>query len=226
MSREEFIGLVAPIAVKLRLEGSPIFPSVRIAQAILETGARTNPWNNLTGYKVGNRTPSPYWSGRFISATTWEVVDGARVDNIRDDFRAYDTIEYGFKDQDLLFQFPRYTGVRQATTPQEQARKLLAGGYATDPAYADKLIQIMQSEVLFQYDEEVKRMLEQFRAELEALQKQVEELQNQASLPKVPDWAQSAVKASVAAGIIDTPEGGSYDFYRVLTLLHRKGIFK
>jgi hypothetical protein len=31
------------------------------------------------------------------------------------------------------------------------------------------------------------------------------------------------VKAAVAAGIIDTPEGGSYDFYRILTLLHRKG---
>jgi flagellum-specific peptidoglycan hydrolase FlgJ len=223
MAREEFIGLVAPIAVKLRLEGSPIFPSVRIAQAILETGAKTNPWNNLAGYKVGNGTPNPYWSGRSVSATTWEVVNGTRVDNIRDDFRAYDTIEDGFKDQDLLFQFPRYTGVRQATTPQEQARMLLAGGYATDPAYADKLIRIIQTEGLFQYDEEVTRMLEQFRAELDALQKQVEELQNQASLPEVPDWAQSAVKAAVAAGIIDTPEGGSYDFYRILTLLHRKG---
>jgi flagellum-specific peptidoglycan hydrolase FlgJ len=223
MAREEFIGLVAPIAVKLRLEGSPIFPSVRIAQAILETGSKTNPWNNLAGYKVGNGTPNPYWSGRLVSATTWEVVNGTRVDNIRDDFRAYDTIEDGFKDQDLLFQFPRYTGVRQATTPQEQARMLLAGGYATDPAYADKLIRIIQTEGLFQYDEEVTRMLEQFRAELDALQKQVEELQNQASLPEVPDWAQSAVKAAVAAGIIDTPEGGSYDFYRILTLLHRKG---
>jgi hypothetical protein len=34
-TRQEFIELVAPIAVKLCLENSPIFPSVRIVQAIL-----------------------------------------------------------------------------------------------------------------------------------------------------------------------------------------------
>ncbi|GIP32842.1 hypothetical protein [Paenibacillus sp. J2TS4] len=37
MTREEFILRIAPIAVQLKTEGSPIFPSVRIAQAILET---------------------------------------------------------------------------------------------------------------------------------------------------------------------------------------------
>jgi spore germination cell wall hydrolase CwlJ-like protein len=40
----------------------------------------------------------------------------------------------------------------------------------------------------------------------------------------VPDWAREAVDAAVAAGIVDTPEGGSYDFYRMLTVLFRKGL--
>lgn len=41
----------------------------------------------------------------------------------------------------------------------------------------------------------------------------------------VPDFAKEAVKAAVNAGIVDTPEGGSYDFYRMITILHRKNLF-
>ncbi|MNJ03835.1 hypothetical protein D3C73_1643200 [compost metagenome] len=67
-------------------------------------------------------------------------------------------------------------------------------------------------------------MLEQFRTQLEGLEKQVAALQSQASMPEVPVWAKSAVNAGVAAGIIDSPQGGSYDFYRLLVVLHRKGI--
>lgn len=40
----------------------------------------------------------------------------------------------------------------------------------------------------------------------------------------VPAWAQAAVQAAAAAGILDTPEGGSYDFYRMITVLHRAGL--
>jgi hypothetical protein len=40
----------------------------------------------------------------------------------------------------------------------------------------------------------------------------------------VPQWAKAAVDAAVKASLIDTPEKGSYDFYRLLTVLHRKGI--
>lgn len=40
----------------------------------------------------------------------------------------------------------------------------------------------------------------------------------------VPEWAEPAVKAAVSAGLLDTPAGGSYDFYRVLTVLNRAGL--
>lgn len=40
----------------------------------------------------------------------------------------------------------------------------------------------------------------------------------------VPAWAEPAVNAAVAAGLLDTPTGGSYDFYRLLTVLHRAGL--
>lgn len=40
----------------------------------------------------------------------------------------------------------------------------------------------------------------------------------------VPYWAQPAVQAALAAGAIDTPSGGSYDFYRILTVIYRLGL--
>lgn len=224
VTRQEFIELVAPIAVKLRLENSPIYPSVRIAQAILETGGRVNAWNNLVGYKVGSGALTPYWQGDRVSALTWEVVGGTRYDNIPSDFRAYPTIEAGFRDQDLLFQSSRYVRVRNAKNPAEQTQALQVSGYATDPAYASKLNNLIQTNGLTRYDEEVIRMLEQLQAQIAALQTRVSELEDQAALKEVPAWAKAAVDAAVKAGLIDTPNGGSYDFYRLLTVLHRKGI--
>jgi len=37
----------------------------------------------------------------------------------------------------------RYRSVQQAATPEDAARRMQDAGYATDPAYADKLIAIM-----------------------------------------------------------------------------------
>ncbi|OCT16581.1 hypothetical protein A8709_07835 [Paenibacillus pectinilyticus] len=223
-SRKDFIDLIAPIAVKLRLEGSLIFPSVRIAQALLETGGKINAWNNVVGYKVGNGVITPYWRGDRVSASTWEFINGEQVTNVPGDFRAYATLEDGFRDQDLLFQSARYAAVRLASTPQGQTQALQNSGYATDPAYASKLNGIIATEGLTFYDEEVIRMLENLQAQIEALTSRVQSLEEQAALTIIPTWAQAAIDAAVKAGLIDTPEKGSYDFYRVLTVLHRKGI--
>lgn len=49
-------------------------------------------------------------------------------------------------------------------------------------------------------------------------------LKDKDSMLKPPSWAQPAIEAAVAAGLLDTPAGGSYDFYRTLTVLHRAGL--
>lgn len=49
-------------------------------------------------------------------------------------------------------------------------------------------------------------------------------LKDKASMLKPPAWAQPAIDAAVAAGLLDTPVGGSYDFYRTLTILHHAGL--
>ncbi|RAV18899.1 hypothetical protein DQG23_24255 [Paenibacillus contaminans] len=154
MKREDFIDVIAPIAVQLRNEGSPIFPSVRIAQAMLETGCVLHPWNNLVGYKVGSGQLTPFWHGRSVSTKTWEVYDGVRVEGVQAHWRAYDCIADCFRDQDLLFSWSRYDRVRAAVNPQEQTAMLLACGYATDPTYNQKLNSFMAGYDLGKYDEE------------------------------------------------------------------------
>jgi hypothetical protein len=62
------------------------------------------------------------------------------------------------------------------------------------------------------------------REEYDKLSADVALLKKKASMP-VPSWAKDAVAAAVKAGIIDTPNGRSEDFYSLLAILHRKGMF-
>lgn len=70
---------------------------------------------------------------------------------------------------------------------------------------------------------ELRREDEEMQKQIDALQKQVEALEAKQSMD-VPEWAKEAVAAAVCAGVVDTPDGGSYDFYRLITVLHRKGL--
>ncbi|MBO9606621.1 MAG: glucosaminidase domain-containing protein [Paenibacillaceae bacterium] len=156
MNTHDFIAAVAPVAVQLRREGSPVFASVRIAQAALETGWTLNKWNNLVGFKVGSGETNAYWKGNYYYGGTWEVYDGKRKD-IMAAFRAYDSIASGFRDQDLLFTgWNNYRLVCAAKTPEEQCRAFMKTPlkYATDPDYAEKLLAIMDTHDLKAHDEE------------------------------------------------------------------------
>ena len=153
MTREQFFQTLAPIAIRVRREGSPLFVSVRLAQSLLETGGVIPPWNNVCGIKAGGGKPNEYWRGRTVNRKTWEVRDGRDVHETAD-FRAYGRVYDCFKDQDLLLQLPRYAPVRAAGDPERQARALRESGYATDPGYADKLIEIIKAHNLRRYDRE------------------------------------------------------------------------
>lgn len=223
LSRKDFIAKLSPIVQQVRRDGSPIFPSVRLAQNILETGGVLHPWSNLGGIKVGSGSPNAYWRGGVVYKGTWEVYDGKRVD-IQAAFRAYDTLYDFYMDQDLLFRLPRYERVRRAGMPEAQAEMLQACGYATDPNYARKLITIIRDEKLRGYDEveegwslSEKQAME---AKLQLLEQRLNQLE-QSHDSAVPAWALGAVDAAVKQGIIETPVRGSYDFYRMLAVVHR-----
>jgi flagellar protein FlgJ len=138
--------LASPAQAASRRTGVPA--ELILAQAALETGwgrhqivteeGRNS--HNLFGIKAGSR-----WQGPTTEITTHEHFDGRRV-RIQDRFRVYDSFEAAFTDYaSLISNSPRYSAVTEAPNAAQAARELQAGGYATDPAYADKLITIMES---------------------------------------------------------------------------------
>ncbi|MGG1641891.1 M15 family metallopeptidase [Paenibacillus sp. NRS-1782] len=63
------------------------------------------------------------------------------------------------------------------------------------------------------------------KAAFKALQDRVIALESANKLAKVPAWAERACVNAKAAGALDTANDGSYDFYRMITVLDRAGVF-
>ena len=127
-------------AITIACEGTGIFPSVKIAQAALETGwGQHIVGNNMFGIKAQG-DPTPYWHGEKVAAGTTEEVNGVPV-SITSNFRKYNTVSDSIRDHNqLLINNTRYANVLSAKTPEEQCRALQSAGYATDSSYAQKPI--------------------------------------------------------------------------------------
>jgi flagellar protein FlgJ len=97
--------------------------------------------HNLFGIKA-----TPGWTGKVAEVTTTEYIGGV-ARKVTAKFRAYDSYEDAFKDHArLLTQSPRYSQtVAKADTAQGYAQGLQKAGYATDPAYASKLTQVINT---------------------------------------------------------------------------------
>jgi peptidoglycan hydrolase FlgJ len=133
-----------------------------VAQAAHETGwgrreirhADGAPAHNLFGIKAG-----PNWKGPVAEVTTTEYV-GGRAMKITAAFRAYNSYEESFSDYARLMKTsPRYSGaVASAQAPGQGtansaarfAQGLQQAGYATDPAYADKLTRVIHTTLQLQ----------------------------------------------------------------------------
>ncbi|AHV98971.1 M15 family metallopeptidase [Paenibacillus sabinae] len=76
--------------------------------------------------------------------------------------------------------------------------------------------------------EEKAKIAEQFKALQETVEtqtKRIETLEARAKMGAIPTWALPACENAKKAGFIDTTADGSYDFYRLVTLLDRAGMF-
>ena len=131
-SHAAFIKKLAPAAQQLD-QKYHVLASITLSQAILESdwGKSTNATenNNLFGVKSD--------SGRLM--TTQEYYDGA-YHTVKRRFAVYDT--------------QHYAAVIKATDYKVAAKALQTAGYATDPSYAQKLINIIQKYDLQRYDRE------------------------------------------------------------------------
>ncbi|MGW8392930.1 glycoside hydrolase family 73 protein [Pseudoduganella sp. HUAS MS19] len=119
-----------------------VAPELVAAHAALESGwGRHAPGNNMFGIKAGGS-----WQGAVQALATLEVEDGvAHSRNER--FRGYGDLAASFQDYaGLLLDNPRYRrALNTGSDAQAFALALQAGGYATDPAYADKLGRVAAS---------------------------------------------------------------------------------
>lgn len=136
------------------VKGTPIFASVKLAQAALETGWGknfVNGANNMFGIKATGQ-PNKYWKGDKQLATTKEDFGNGKT-SVNDYFRKYASVEDSINDHSLLLlTLPRYEAVRTASTPEEQCKALQICGYATAKDYASTLIKIIQQYNLKRFD--------------------------------------------------------------------------
>lgn len=125
-----------------------------IGQAAHESGwgrreirhADGTPSHNLFGIKAGAD-----WKGPVAETLTTEVVDGRAVKTVAR-FRAYASHAESFADYARLMKnSPRYQQVlAQAQDAGSFASGLQRAGYATDPAYADKLTRVINTTLRIQ----------------------------------------------------------------------------
>ncbi|EMW5901456.1 glycoside hydrolase family 73 protein [Enterococcus faecium] len=152
-SHQQFIERLVPHAQELQ-DGYGVLPSIILGQAILESnwGKSTlaSKYNNLFGIKA-------YGDQKKVSLETKEFVNEEWM-TIQGDFKVYDSWEQSMDDHTQLFvqgvdwNPALYEKVITATNYQEAAQALQDAGYATDPGYAQKIIQVIETYQLNQYD--------------------------------------------------------------------------
>ncbi len=125
-----------------------------VAQAAHESGWGKREIKNADGstsFNVFGIKASSGWTGKTTDVTTTEYVGGKARKQVAS-FRSYDSYEDAFKDYARMMKnSPRYTQVvAKADTAQGFAQGLQRAGYATDPAYADKLTRVINTTLRLQ----------------------------------------------------------------------------
>jgi len=157
-SPESFVQQLLPMA-KQAAQRIGVTPEVILSQAALETGwgqhiidkANGRSSHNLFNIKADSR-----WQGEHATTGTVEYRDGVAVKE-QAQFRSYDNYQDSFNDYvDFLQTQPRYqNALKQTHDPERFIEGLHKAGYATDPDYANKIKQIMNSSTLAQISQQL-----------------------------------------------------------------------
>lgn len=147
-SQDEFVSRLYPHAEKAAKQLGTT-PEVLIAQSALETGwgqkmVKGNAGqqsNNLFNIKADNR-----WQGDKAEVNTLEYEQGVAVKQ-KAGFRVYDDIGQSFNDfVSFVSSSDRYQdAMKKVANPKAFVQSLQDAGYATDPKYTDKVMQVMKT---------------------------------------------------------------------------------
>lgn len=150
MTNNEFINIVGAIA-REDMKKSHILASLTIAQAILESNWGNSslskaPNNNLFGIKGE-------YNGQYVTLPTKEFENGKWV-TIEAKFRKYSSWTESVADHSSLFnRLDRYSNLRGCTDYKLACKYVREDGYATDPGYTNKLINLIEKYDLTRFDD-------------------------------------------------------------------------
>lgn len=142
LSKEEFLTQLTPYAYKVSLSHG-VRPSLLVAQAALESNWGNSELAKESNNYFGVKTPmgKEYQTKEFTQSEWTEInTSFKQYDSVYDSVLDYaDLLRNGTSwDRNL------YRGVIEASTYKEAAYALTKAGYATDPGYAEKIIEIIE----------------------------------------------------------------------------------
>lgn len=145
-SPEQFVQSLQPYADRAA-KALGVDPSILIAQAALETGWGKKVIQNSLGSSnnLFNIKADRSWKGEKVATQTLEFHDNVPVKE-KAAFRSYNSYEESFNDfVRFLNQNPRYEAtLSQNNNSESFIRGIHKAGYATDPKYADKVLQVKE----------------------------------------------------------------------------------
>lgn len=139
--QEDFINVIAPLArAEFTNRDKWVLPSICIAQGALESGWNVNA-KTIFGIK-----------GTGAKLKTTEYING-KYETVTASFKSYPNIAGAVNGYyDLITSLPRYSGAVNNYNYISGVRAIVNGGYATDPNYYNKIINIIQNYNLTKYD--------------------------------------------------------------------------
>lgn len=129
-------------AAKAVHKDNPVLAQLAATQAVLESRLLGKPsglaekYNNLFGIKGKGSKGS-------VNLNTWEVLNGKKVRK-KEPFAHNESLEDSFNQHARLLGYSRYKDVPKQQSLADAARAVHQAGYATDPRYADKLVQVYE----------------------------------------------------------------------------------
>jgi len=150
-STTDFVTRLRPLAQRAAKKLG-IDPKALLAQAALESGwgkAVIKHKDGSSSYNLFNIKADKSWQGRQTRITTLEFEQGI-TKKVNAGFRAYNSYEESFNDYvDFIQNNPRYADALKNTAHTEHyMHKLQQAGYASDPNYANKVIEIYHSDTI------------------------------------------------------------------------------
>ncbi|WP_340121012.1 flagellar assembly peptidoglycan hydrolase FlgJ [Methylobacter svalbardensis] len=157
-SADEFVSRLHPLAVQAARELG-VEPKVLLAQAALESGWGRSVIKNSHGdnsFNLFNIKADKSWQGKQAQVSTLEFDQGI-ARKVNAGFRSYDSYEESFRDYvDFIKSNPRYgDALKKAGNAEHYMHELQRAGYATDPKYAAKVMNIYQGNTMAGFEPDV-----------------------------------------------------------------------